>query len=85
MLLHAAGVSQMVEGYYLDELESKIELLDWQRKGRQYTASGYGSRIPTAHKVRLPGDNRWLRVYCSIWSNIGTCYVLRNSERIIIR
>jgi hypothetical protein len=34
--------------------------------------------------VRLPGDKRWRRVYCMIWSNIGTCYVLVKGQRVIV-
>jgi hypothetical protein len=45
----------------------------WHTAGKTYTASGYGSRIPTQYVVRL--DKRWRRVYCCIHSNIGTCYV----------
>jgi hypothetical protein len=43
-------------------------------RGLSYTASGYGSRIPTRHMVQWEG--RWRRVYCAVWSNIGTAYLL---------
>ena len=45
----------------------------WQEKGLSYTASGYGRKIPTRYMVQLNG--RWRRVYCCIFSNVGTCYV----------
>ena len=45
----------------------------WHTAGKTYTASGYGSRIPTQYVVRL--DKRWRRVYCCVFSNSGTCYV----------
>lgn len=45
----------------------------WHTAGRQYTASGYGSRIPTLMMVLYQG--RWRRVYVCIWSNSGTCYI----------
>lgn len=54
----------------------------WQEKGLSYTASGYGSKIPTRWKVKFGGV--WRRVYCRIYSNVGTCYVLINGERVII-
>lgn len=41
--------------------------------GRQYTASGYGKRIPTEYMVW--GGSRWHRIYCCIYSNSGTLYV----------
>ena len=58
-----------------ESLEHKDAPLWWHTAGRQYTASGYGSKIPTARMVKLPGGKRWRRVYCCIWSNSGTCYV----------
>lgn len=45
----------------------------WHTAGKQFTASGYGKRIPTEFVVRL--EKRWRRVYCCIYSNIGTLYV----------
>lgn len=59
----------------LTDLEHKEAPLWWHLKGLQFSASGYGSRIPTRHMVKLPGSPRWRRVYCCIWSNAGTCYV----------
>lgn len=62
----------------LSDLPHKEAPLWWHVQGLSYTASGYGSRIPTVHKVQLPdarGVLRWRRVYCCVWSNSGTCYV----------
>ena len=28
-------------------LETKLDLLPWQKQGLQYTATGYGGKIPT--------------------------------------
>lgn len=63
-------------------LEQKDSPLWWHEKGRSYTTSGYGSKIPTPTMVRLPGSARWRRVYCCVWSNIGTCYVEAKSTSI---
>ena len=73
------------ESYDINELENKVEMLWWQEKGLSYTASGYGQKIPTSRMVKLPNDNRWRRVYCCIYSNIGTCYVVRKGKRVVIR
>jgi len=48
----------------------------WHTAGRTYTASGYGARIPTPYMVEFGGRMR--RVYCRIYSNIGTCFIGRN-------
>ena len=45
----------------------------WQEKGLTYTATGYGSRIPSRYMVHFHG--KWRRVYLCIFSNIGTCFI----------
>jgi hypothetical protein len=64
------------------DLESKESPLWWQEKGLSYTATGYGKRIPTRHMVRYNG--KWRRVYCAIYSNIGTCYIGKLEDNLII-
>lgn len=56
-------------------VDCKEAPLWWQKQGLQYTASGYGSRIPTHYMVKFNG--RWRRVYCRIFSNVGTLYIGR--------
>jgi len=48
-------------------------LLWWQKRGLMYTTTGYGKKLPTTKKIRFEGRLR--RVYCCIYSNIGTCYI----------
>ena len=59
----------------LHELEIKDAPMGWHLRGQTYTATGSGRRIPTRTMVKLPGANRWRRVYCCYFSSIGTCYV----------
>ena len=61
--------------YALEDLPHREVLLWWQRKNLSYTSTGYGKKIPTTHMVQLSGSTQWRRVYCCIYSNIGTCYV----------
>lgn len=55
--------------------ESKESPLWWQEKGLSFTATGYGSRIPTRYLVHFNG--RWRRVYFRCYSNAGTLYIGR--------
>jgi hypothetical protein len=75
----------ILKTYNLEDLEHKTELLWWQKQGLSYTASGYGRKIPTPKMVKLPGSNRWRRVYCCIYSNAGTCYVDTPDGWIVIK
>lgn len=75
----------IVGHYDLDKLPHKDAPLWWQKLGLTYTKSGYGRKIPTTRMVQLPGSTRWRRVYCCIFSNSGTCYVLKGKDWIVIR
>jgi len=63
-------------------LETFENPLWWQDKGLSFTASGYGSKIPTVLMVKH--HNRMKRVYLMIYSNSGTCYILDHGKRLII-
>lgn len=56
-----------------EEVPVKREPMAHHLRGLSYTASGYGSRIPTEYMVQVNG--KWRRVYCAIFSNIGTTYI----------
>lgn len=51
------------------KVEAKESLLPWRR----LSATGYGSRIPSAYMVKWEG--RWRRVYVACFSNAGTAYI----------
>jgi hypothetical protein len=59
-----------------------IKPLWWQEKGLLYSASGCGAKIPTQYMVKF--NNRWRRVYCKIYSNIGTLYIGKFSDGLFI-
>lgn len=58
-------------------------LLEWQRRGLQYTATGYGTKIPTS-KVIAWSDGKVRRVYCDIYSNAGSCYCMIHGCKVSI-
>jgi hypothetical protein len=65
------------------QLETITELMPHHKQGLSYTATGYGSKIPTQHKVKYNG--RFYRVYCAIFSNSGTLYIIIKGVKIIVR
>ncbi len=71
---------------FTQSVEIKEKPLWWQEKGLSYTATGYGSRIPTRYIVKFNG--KWRRVYCRIYSNSGTLFIgqLKTvGERLIVQ
>ena len=65
-----------------EKLEAKQLLLRWQKEGRSYTATGYGAKIPTSYMVRH--NRRWKRVYCMIYSNAGSLFIMNMREKIYL-
>lgn len=51
------------------------------------TVGGYTTRAgaPTPYMIRLEGENRWRRVMCWQFSNVGTCFVVIKLVPFIIR
>lgn len=50
---------------------------------RNPSRTGYGAKIPTCYMVRTI-DQKWRRVYCAIYSNSGTCYVMHGKTKTIV-
>lgn len=57
----------------------------WHLKGLSYTRSGYGNRIPTSRMIQFPNEKIWRRVYCIIWSNSGSYYVISKGQHLYLR
>lgn len=53
----------------------------FHKQGLRQTASGYGRKLNTGLKLSFNG--RLHRVYCSIFSNSGTNYIISKGRRII--
>lgn len=71
-----------IHGYITPD-EVKDAPTQSQALGLSYTATGYGSKIPTRRMAKI--DKRWYRIYCAIYSNIGTCYVIKDRKHYVIR
>lgn len=63
-------------------VESKHAPLYCHERGLMQTSTGYGKRLATATMVRYNG--KWRRVYCAIYSNIGTCYIGKLSDNLFV-
>ena len=64
-----------------------IRPLWYHVRGLSQTASGYGSKLTTRYCILYRGANgrrRWRRVYVSLWSNVGTAFIIDNGKRLII-
>ena len=68
----------------LDDLEVMEAPLGWQLAGLQYTASGYGRKIPTTRMARIPGDKRWRRIYVCHYSNAFTAYMVLGKDWVVV-
>ena len=65
------------------QCEAKHAPMRVHHLGLMQTATGYGKRIATAIMIRYNG--KWRRVYCCIFSNVGTCYIGKLENSLIVR
>ena len=79
LILNNRSILDFESNVPLDTIERPLW---WQERGLSYPATGYGKRIPTRHMVRYQG--KWHRVYCAIFSNVGTCYIGKLSDQLYI-
>ncbi len=56
------------------------EPLWWQKQGLQYTASGYGKKIPSEWVAEVGGKR--YRVYVRQFGNAGSAYIIRGGEEV---
>ena len=61
-------------------VEHKIEPMQHHKLGLYYTATGYGAKVPTQYMVKY--NNRWYRVYCAVYGNSGSTYIVSNGDKI---
>ena len=75
-----------IQGSYPDYNHIPLETFDnstwWQNRGLSYTATGYGKKIPTGYMVKH--NNRLKRVYCCIFSNVGSLYIKHNGHDLFL-
>jgi len=51
---------------------------------RNYSRTGYGSKLPTSRMIQCDGHTRWYRVYVMCYSNCGTAYIIKNREKLVV-
>lgn len=71
----------IIKSIWLDQYECKRKPLWFHERGLMQTASGYGRKLVTDLMVKY--ENKWRRVYCCIFSNAGTCYILQGKDWIV--
>jgi len=77
-LQHGGLGEPMVTEY----VEHKHAPMNHHKMGLTYTVSGYGNKIPTEYMVRF--ESKWRRVYCRVFGNAGTAYIIYQGNEIIV-
>ena len=71
-----------IEDYFKD-FEIIEKLLPRQKMNLQYSASGYGRKIPTSKMIKI--GKKFYRLYCCIFSNVGSCYIIKNKIEYFLK
>ena len=67
---------------FLGEITLTYCPLDWQKAGKQQTASGYGRKLNTGYKAEFNGKK--YRVYCTCFSNSGSCWFIARGQKYFV-
>lgn len=65
---------------YAEDVYEKIESKQDDCRPYGQGVDGYGRKIATPYRVRFNGRGPWRRVYCCVYSNVGTLYVMIGGE-----
>lgn len=58
---------------------------DWQKRGLQETATGYGSRLTSSRMIKIEGEKLWRRVRVICFSNAGSAFIESKGQRLFLR
>lgn len=72
-----------VDGKPLAEVETIDAPMYHHTMGYTYTRTGYGAAIPL--RLKVPFNGRLYRVYCTQYSNAGTCWIKSKGVKYIVR
>ena len=67
---------------YVDRGDLLHAPLDWQKRGLQQTASGYGRRLTNTSKICFEG--KLYRLYTTIFSNAGSTWFTVKGKKIFV-
>lgn len=56
--------------------------LEWQRRGYQQTASGYGAKLTSPHMISFEGRLR--RIYLTCYGNSGSAWFTYKRKKIFV-
>lgn len=56
--------------------------LPWQKRGLQYTASGYGAKIPSSYCILFNGKT--YRLYTTCYGNSGSTWFVTKGRKIFV-
>ncbi len=59
-----------------------LDQLDWQKRGLQQSATGYGAKLTTGYKINFNG--KLFRVYCTCYGNAGSCWFISRGRKIFV-
>lgn len=79
---HSTRADGTKDSFFTVSVEVKEKPLWWQERGLSYTATGYGAKIPTHYMVKF--NDKWRRVYCMQYSNVGTLYIGNRKDNLIV-
>lgn len=76
-------MEKVIEYLDYDEKDLIEKPLWYHKRGLTQTATGYGSKLVTSKMIKL--GKKLYRVYCMIYGNSGSCYIIQKGQKIFLR
>ena len=67
---------------YADRSELVTDMLPWQKRGLQETATGYGAKLTTSLKINF--NDKLYRIYCTCYSNAASVWFKVKGRKIFV-
>jgi hypothetical protein len=69
-------------GLFADATQLIDEPLDWQKRGLQQTATGYGAKLTSRYKINFEG--KLYRLYVTQYGNAGSTWFRVRGRKIFV-
>jgi hypothetical protein len=70
----------------LDDFDGPFELkrepLWFHKRNLMQTATGFGEQLKTEWMIKI--ENRWHRIFCRIYSNIGLLFIKKANAKYVL-
>ncbi len=82
LIKYGVGTENENTRIWAEKEDFVIKQLWFHKQNLMQTSTGYGAKLVTENMIWF--ENRLRRIYCTIYSNNGTCWFIYKGKKIIV-